>query len=177
MKKESKRFKILLGVLFLLTIGLCIYFVCIVHKLNDVCDDIGVKNEFDFGELSKISKSDFNFIKMEGTTEYLIGVDIDGTIYIDFDKKITNITDAKDFELFYLENDIILYILTKSGYIYKYNLSNITSNKFNAEKIDEYSNIEQLLTYSTRKANAGGCDYVVLIDKNNKYYEIESLCR
>ena len=33
-----------------------------------------------------------------------------------------------------------------------------------------------MIMYKTRKNNAGGCDYIILIDNNDEYYELDSSC-
>ena len=71
----------------------------------------------------------------------------------------------------------ILYILTEDGNLYKYETSNYESNNYNATKIDEYNNIEQITTYKKRSTeNKGGCDYIIIVDKNNNHYELDSFC-
>jgi hypothetical protein len=42
--------------------------------------------------------------------------------------------------------------------------------------MDDYKNIRTLLKYTTRGNNAGGCDYIVVIDKDNKYSKIDDFC-
>ena len=125
----------------------------------------------------EISKSDYNFLKQEGTTDYTFNLSIDGKININFENEITNISNAKDIMLFVTPStDYNLYILTTNGDIYKYNTSSYKSKDYNAIKVNGYSNIERMITYNTRKAHAGGCDYIVLIDNNNKYYKLDSSC-
>ncbi len=131
----------------------------------------------DVDELGKISKSDYNFLKQESTNDYTFNLSVDGKININFDKDIENISNARDMVLFLTpSDDSNLYILTQDGDIYKYNVSSYKESNYKATKVTEYSNIERMITYNTRKANAGGCDYVVLIDNNNKYYTLDSSC-
>ena len=128
-------------------------------------------------ELTKISKSDYNFLKQDGTSDYTFNLSIDGKININFENEIANISNAKDIMLFVTPStDYNLYILTTNGDIYKYNTSSYKSKDYNAVKVNEYSNIKRMITYNTRKAHAGGCDYIVLIDNNNKYYKLDSSC-
>ena len=128
-------------------------------------------------ELTKISKSDYNFLKQDGTSDYTFNLSIDGKININFENEIANISNAKDIMLFVTPStDYNLYILTTDGDIYKYNTSSYKSKDYNAVKVNEYSNIKRMITYNTRKAHAGGCDYIVLIDNNNKYYKLDSSC-
>lgn len=140
----------------------------------------GKNNNYDikaYDELTKISKLDYNFIKSEYTTDYSIGLSIDGKININFKNNISNISNAKDITLFSSPAPYpTLYIVTTTGDVYKYDFSNYESKNYNATKINEYSNIEKIITYRTRKENAGGCDYIILVDKNNKYYNLDSSC-
>ena len=130
-----------------------------------------------YDELTKISKLDYNFIKSEYTTDYSIGLSIDGKINVNFQNNISNISNAKDIALFSTPAPYpTLYIVTTNGDVYKYDFSNYESKNYNATKISEYSNIEKIITYRTRKANAGGCDFIILVDKNNKYYKLDSSC-
>ena len=94
-----------------------------------------------------------------------------------FEKYISNISNAKNLQLFSTPGgEEIIYILTEDGKVYNYALSNIDKNNFEATIIDDYNNIEKMMIYKTRKANAGGCDYLILIDNDNKYYTLDSYC-
>ncbi len=144
-----------------------------VAKDNNKC----VNNELDVEELNKFGKSDFNILKIENDSKHTFSLDINGTVSVDFNENIENISDAKDIILFTSPTDeYILYILTKSGNVYKYNSTSTDVSNFNAVKLDEYSNIQEIITYNTRKANAGGCNYILLIDSIGKYFELTSFC-
>lgn len=133
----------------------------------------GVDN-IDYDELSKISKSTYNYVKYAYTNDYSIKILSDGKVMIGWDDYL-NVSNAKDMILFNGPGaDYIVYILTSDGEVYKYNFS--TSKDFNAIKLTEYSNIKQIFRYVTRKANAGGCDYVILVDADGKYYSLDSYC-
>lgn len=128
-------------------------------------------------ELSKFGKSDYNILKDVYTSDYSFKLLTDGRISINFENDISNISNAKDIKLFNPpSSNSTLYILTSTGDIYKYETSSYKLNDYSAIKVDEYSNIQQMITYQTRKENAGGCDYVILIDNNEKYYELDSFC-
>lgn len=131
----------------------------------------------DYEKLAKIGKSTYNYAKGAYINSDSLNILSDGKILVNFSDNISNISNAEDLILFAGPGaDTIAYILTSDGNVYKYNLTNISSKNFNATKLDEYSNIKQIIRYKTRKANAGGCDYVVLIDGDGKYYSIDHYC-
>lgn len=128
-------------------------------------------------ELTKFGKSDYNFIKVVYNSEYSFKLDVDGRININFENYLSNISNAKDLLLFSPPSPhSILYILTTDGNVYKYETSSYGTKNYNATKIEQYSNIVQIINYETRKENAGGCDYVILVDEAGKYYELDSFC-
>ena len=175
MKKERKLnvIIILLGVV-VLVLG--------VLLLLATSGKIGFKsetssNDINYDELAKISKGDYNFVNKDSDNSNSVNVLSNGKVFVNFDYYIKNINNAKDVILFSGPNDdSILYILTIDGNIYKYDLSNANSKNFNAVKIDEYKNIKHIFRYETRKGNAGGCDHVILVDKNEKYSLLDSYC-
>lgn len=183
MEKENKRLKILLGILSILAMGLCCYFVYTVYKLNHVSikctkeKEIGSTSDMlNINELSKFGTGDLAIIKKEGNSDYTFNLEIDGRININFLDYISNISNAKDIILFSPPApDATLYILTKDGDVYKYNTSNIDSGNLVATKINEYSSIERIINFERRVGNSGGCDYI-LAQKNGKYSEIDSFC-
>lgn len=140
------------------------------------CPTIVCDNSIDFDELSKISKSDYNFVNGAYNNNHSINVLSSGRVIVDFENNISNISNAKDLILFSGPGEEMVYILTMDGYIYKYELSNADNNNYEATKVNEHSNIKHMLRYKTRKAHAGGCDFVVLIDNNDKYYSLDSYC-
>ena len=128
-------------------------------------------------ELSKFGKADYNIIKDVYTGDFSFKLEVNGKINISFENYISNISNAKDIMLFSPPAPYsTLYILTTDGNIYKYETSSYQSKDYKATKIDKYSNITQMIEYQTRKANAGGCDYIILVDKNGKYFELDSRC-
>jgi len=133
--------------------------------------------EIDEDELGKLGKDDYNFVKDVNIGDYSFKLEVNGKININFENYISNISDAKDIILYNSPSlESILYILTDNGDIYQYNTSYYESGNYDATKIDEYSNIKYMITYQTRKANAGGCNYIILIDNNDKYYKLNSFC-
>lgn len=137
-------------------------------------------NEFEVNieELNKFGSLTYNILKQEFDMKYSLNLFVDGKVNISFEKDIDNISNAKDINLFSTPSpsNSILYILTIDGYIYKYDLSNYELGNYSATKIEEYNNIKKMITYRTRQANAGGCDYIILIDNNRKYYKLDSSC-
>ena len=70
-----------------------------------------------------------------------------------------------------------LYVLTKDGNLYKYETSEYENGSYTATKLDKYSNIKKIITYQKRSIEAkGGCDYIFVVDNNEKYYELDSFC-
>ena len=174
MKKEKKLniVIILLGFIILLFAVLLILTVRGKISLTKGADDT-----INYDELAKISKSDYNFVRGDADSNYSVNVLASGKVIINFEHYIANISNAKDLVVFSGPGaDSIVYILTADGNIYKYNLADVASKKFGVAKVSGYSNIKRILRYKTRKVNAGGCDYVVLIDEDGKYYKLDSYC-
>ena len=196
MKEKNKN--ILIGILIIIIVALLILITLVVtgtvnlkttSKVNEECSQINKEENqnsdeegktggdaINYDKIMNFGKSDHNIIEMEATTEYNVNLETDGRININFINYISNITNAKSIKLFNSPLNYMLYILTKDGYIYKYDLSNYESGDYNAIKVDKYSNINKMIMYKTRKNNAGGCDYIILIDNNDEYYELDSSC-
>jgi len=140
----------------------------------DKVDNYNSISNIDVNELSKFGQLDYNIIKMESNSKYSFSLCVDGKVVVNFDKYISNVSNIKDIKLFDVTN--MLYIVTTNGDVYKYNLNNYDLGNYVAEKMSEYSNIDTIMTYKTRQKNAGGCDYIILIDNNGKHYKIDSFC-
>jgi len=83
----------------------------------------------DYDELAKIGKLTYNFVKGFYNNNYSINVLSDGKILINFEKYISNISNAKNLQLFSTPGgEEIIYILTEDGKVYNYALSNIDKN-------------------------------------------------
>ena len=119
-----------------------------------------------------------DIITEEKTTELTFKITDNGKISINNNKTITNITNTKSIKLFSPAAPYhTLYILTKDGNIYKYETSELEKENYNATKVDAYTNIKEIVTYQKRSTeNKGGCDYIVVIDKDNKHYKLDSMC-
>ena len=119
-----------------------------------------------------------DIITEEKTTELTFKITDNGKISINNNKTITNITNAKSIKLFSPPAPYqTLYILTKDGNIYKYETSELEKENYNATKVDAYTNIKEIVTYQKRSTeNKGGCDYIVVIDEDNKHYKLDSMC-
>ncbi len=144
-------------------------------------DNSSCKNEeieISASELSKIGSSTYNSIKEQYNSNYSFKLDVNGKVIINLTHELSNITNAKDILLYTPPAPTsFLYVLTKDGDVYKYDISNYDSNNYTAEKLNEYSNIKKMFLYSTSSSAAkGGCSYLVLIDGNEKYYQLDSYC-
>ena len=148
------------------------------NLLEDNCEcDSGVNDEISKQELSKFGESDFNIIKLQSNGSHSFALDVNGKVFVDFDNSIDNVIEASDIVLFSANSDeSVLYILNTLGELYKYDILNIENGDFSATKVSEYSNISKIITYGTRKSNAGGCDFIILVDSDGKYYELDSFC-
>lgn len=175
MKNNNKT--VVLFVFIILVLGiLCVLLGMGIISFKDESNDY-----IDFEELNKFGKADYNYIKDIYSGEYKAYINSNGKVTVVFDidtiKEITNVSNVKDIVFFNEPSpSATLYILDNNGDIYKYNMDNTKEEKYEAKKISKYSNIRDIVVYSTRKGNAGGCNYLVSIDKNNKYYKIESFC-
>ena len=146
---------------------------------DDFVDDDFVDDEIIvIDDLSKYGEADYTIIKEDKNTDYSFKINSDGNIIINGKNKISNISNAKSIKLFSPPSPkSILYILTEDGDIYKYDTNNYESNNYTAIKMEKYSNIKQIITYKKRSSEAnGGCDYIVVVDNNEKYYELNSFC-
>ena len=174
MKKSGGIIFILLLIIMVLG-GYLVYDKVLSDKVP--CDDNNKPtcNEtitIDYEELSKFGKSDYNFVNSEYNSTHSIAVLSDGKVLIDFKDNLSNVSHAKDVIVFSGPGvNETAYILTNNGDVYKYEFS----EKYEATKLD-YTNISSIIRYKTRKANAGGCDYLILIDKDNQYTKLDSYC-
>jgi len=146
---------------------------CAPAIIDNITDDFII----DESELTKFGKADYNIIKDVNVEDYSFKLEANGKININFKNYISNISNAKDIILYSSPStEQILYVLTNDGDVYQYNTSDYESSNYTATKVNEYSNIKYMITYQTRKANAGGCNYIILIDNNDKYYKLNSYC-
>lgn len=123
-------------------------------------------------ELLKIKSGDYNIIKILNTKNNTINLLTNGKVNFDLDRELSNIENAKDIAM--LNN--YLYILTKDGDVYKYYLGITKKATLEADKIDDVNNVKSFVNYSSRRSNAGGCDYIVGILGNGKYITIDEMC-
>lgn len=114
----------------------------------------------------------------EKTSDLTFKISDNGKISINGNKNIENISAAKSIKLFSPPSpNSILYILTKEGYLYKYETSEYEKGNYTATKLDEYSNITEIITYQKRTTSQnGGCDYIFIRDNSGKQYELDSFC-
>ena len=143
---------------------------------NTVNEDTNNKNIIT--DLSVYGEPNYSVSTEEKNTDYTFKIQQDNSIIINNKNNITNITNAKNIKLFSPPAPYsILYILTEDGNIYKYETSNYESNNYKATKIDTYNNIKEIITYQKRTTEGkGGCDYIIIKDNNDNYYELDSFC-
>ena len=174
---------LLITLLILITTGKSNYSNKESNNTSKTCDCNSVieqcnSDKLNYEELAKLGKSSYNYVYGDYDSMHSANILADGKVLIDFNNYIANISDAKDLIMFNgpTGNPGFVYILATDGNVYKYDLTNVSKSEFNAAKLDDYSNIKNIIRYKTRKANAGGCDYLVIIDSNDKYYVLDSYC-
>ena len=91
----------------------------------------------------------------------------------DYERKITNINNAVDIAR---APDNFLYILTKDGDIYKYYIGITKDDGMDATKEEGFKDIKRIVEYSSSKKKAGGCNYIIAIDKDNNYKVLSEFC-
>lgn len=149
---------------------------------NTKYNSVGVDNDT-FSQ--KIGDSNLGFIKMmtidNNGTSLFIGLTVSGKVMVDYDKEISNVSNVSDIVTFSdsdgpgVDDSTTLYILDSDGYLYSYTTKNYNAGILKADKLEKYSNVKKIFTYSTRSKNTGGCDKLI-IDSNNDYIELKSFC-
>jgi len=173
-----KKLKALIVVLLLVVVALGVFvFLLATGKVSFVKTDCSCKESnteitVDEAKLKAIKSSDYNIIKGFYGENLNINLLSNGKVNFDLDRDITNINNAIDIET--LDNN--LYILTKDGNIYKYYLGVTKEFTLEATKVEEFKDIKKIVSYSTRAKNAGGCNYIIGIDKDNNYKTIVDFC-
>lgn len=168
--------KCLIGILSFLVIGLGVVVVLFAtgvlccKKTNCACKTDAI--ELDEAKLKEIKDGEFNIIKGFYGDKFSINLLANGKVNFDLDRELTNITNAIDIETL----DNYLYILTKDGDVYKYYLGVTKEATLEATKVDGFKDLKKMVSYATRAKNAGGCDYIVAIDKDNNYKTIADFC-
>lgn len=184
----EKKYKILSIILGLITILLGVYIVITSTNKKEInCKEQPnkLKNEIEdklnIEKLYEIKKGTYNFIKIENVKidekeQLSFKLDVNGTINVNFENNISNITNAKDIKQFNNFSQKNLYILTEDGDIYLYDVLDYEKGNYTAKKLEEYKNIKQITDYVTRRAGAGGCDYIIAIDNNDNYMVVTNEC-
>lgn len=129
-------------------------------------------------DLSAYGEPNYNISTEEKNTDYTFKIQQDNSIIINNQNKISNIKNAKSIKLFNPPAPYsILYILTEDGNIYSYETSSYEENNYEATKINTYNNIKQIITYEKRSTEGkGGCNYIIIKDNQDNYYELDSYC-
>ena len=129
-------------------------------------------------DLSTYGEPNYNISTEEKNTDYTFKIQQDNSIIINNQNKISNIKNAKSIKIFNPPAPYsILYILTEDGNIYSYETSGYEENNYEATKINTYNNIKQIITYEKRSTEGkGGCNYIIIKDNQDNYYELDSYC-
>jgi len=170
-----KKSKALIIVLLLVIVVLGVFVILLATgKVCDAkcsCKD-NTEITLDESKLNNIKSSDYNIIKGFYGDKFSIYLLSNGKVNFDLDRDLTNINNAIDIETL----DNYLYILTKDGNIYKYYLGVTKEVTLEATKVEEFKDIKKIVSYSTRAKNAGGCNYIIAIDKDNNYKTVAEFC-
>lgn len=110
--------------------------------------------------------------------EYMVSLTKEGSVVVKLDNKDYTL-DVKGVDYLTSEYKEVgslksLYMLTSTGDVYEYDLNNISLNKVSATKIK--SNIKNIINFSYKGYNKGGCNGLLGIDKDAKYVEIVKSC-
>lgn len=118
------------------------------YKNKDVSDSV-VDTVFETWEGSD-GNDQFFYIKLLLSGKVLISINdqSDNTKNYVKNKQLEGITDA--VKLLY-NNDAVVYILTKSGNVYRYSLYDANLKKYTSEKIYDKSNIEKIMLIDEAK--------------------------
>ena len=148
---------------------------------NESNNDTTTKNQNNqniIKDLSTYGEPNYNISTEEKNTEYTFKIQQDNSIIINNQNKISNVKNAKSIKLFNPPAPYsILYILTEDGNIYSYETSSYEENNYEATKINTYNNIKQIITYEKRSTEGkGGCNYIIIKDNQDNYYELDSYC-
>ncbi len=174
--EKDRKINVVIILLGIIVLALAVLLLLVISGKVSFKND-GNDNDINYDELAKISKGDYNFVNTDSDNSNSVNVLSNGKVFVNYDYYIENITNAKDIVLFSTpSDDSILYILTTDGNVYKYSLADAKNKMFEAAKIDKYSDIKQIFRYETRRSNAGGCSHVILVDKDGKYYSLDSYC-
>jgi hypothetical protein len=171
-----KKLKVLSFILIIIVVCLCV-FIGLIYTGKIEINQVTCRCECDSntllsaGKLEEIKKGDYNILENYATENFSISLLTNGKVVFDLAREIDNVSGATHMEVL----DKNLYILTAKGEVYKYYLGVTKEATLSAEKL-EYTNIQKLVKYSTRKSNAGGCDYIVVVDKEDNYKSIQEFC-
>ena len=174
-----KNLKVLCFVLSLLIIALGVFTILLAtgkvsfNKVNCECKTCNEEIKVDVDKLHNIKKGDLNILKSISTKYAYITLTTDGKVVLNNENNLSNITNAVNIEL---ANSGDLYILTSDGNIYKYFTGVTKTASLEATKVEEYKDIKKMITYATHGKQSGGCDYIILIDKDNNYKTLEEFC-
>lgn len=80
---------------------------------------------------------------------------------------ITNVIDIIEFSVPAEESEQLLYLLTDKGDVYSYKFGEVDNNNFNANKVENVSNVKKLFISHFSKENAGGSWALFAITNNN----------
>ncbi len=197
-EKNKNGVIILLVVLVIILVILCLLFATgtISFKENEVDNVIDnnqiVENDvtFDLDKLSKYKNYDDSYgkIKVFSLTDdtnkvYTISLSLNGKVRVCYDTTcnyISNVNNAVDLIQMSVPAQVEYfkyYILQSNGDLYEYELTNVKKAIFEAKKNITAFNVVKIMNISYNDIkNAGGCNAILAITKDNQYIEINSEC-
>lgn len=174
---------ILLSLVLVMLTGLFIYFqvgdiykdtrVMDLSKLDDYKDFDGT-----YASMKNIVYNDYETDKI-----YKLNMGFDGKVYVgNFGNKkyITNVENVIDIVSF--NNGIggievqQCYILTSSGEVYVYNITDLVNEKYEATKMDDLSNVDRLINFTVGATrNASAAWGMMAVTKEGEYITITTV--
>ena len=172
-----KKLKALIVFLLLVIVALGVFvFLLATGKVSFVKTECNCKEstevKLDVSKLEAIKSGEFNILKQVSSKYFPTSLLTNGKVMFGYDRYISNVDNAKDIVVM----NEYLYILTEDGNVYKY-FAGITNNtSLEATKIEDLKDIKMMFEYDIRSSDAGGCNYLIVVDKDNNYKQIDELC-
>lgn len=186
-EKDINGFKyaiIFLSGIIIMLVGYLVYDIFFVDN-NNFKED----NWLNLDNFSKYNNYDDTYATMrslmfvsEEGKRYTINMGLDGSVYTGMyngRKDITNIANAIDIVSFEAASGLIrdykCYILTNSGRVYLYRLSDMLNNKYEAMLMSDISNVKKIMKLEhANSANASSSWTVVAVLEDGSVIELDS---